>query len=103
MDGATSGGLFQEIIDANLEADESFEDAWDSIDIAEFNRKDIETTELQVNPLPKKNHAHYLKVGNAMQYIPTLVKNLLGEDWERKALVTMRSLCAQGVTIKEAL
>lgn len=102
-DGATSGGLLQETIDANLEGDKSFEDAWDSIDIAEFNGKDIEMTELQINPLPKKNDAHYLKVGNTMQYIPTLVKNLLGEDQERKALVTTRSLCAQGVTIEEAL
>jgi len=38
-----------------------------------------------------------------MQYIPTLVKHLLGEDRERKALVTTRSLCAQGVTIEQAL
>ena len=33
----------------------------------------------------------------------TLVKHLLGEDQERKALVTTRSLHAKGVTIEQAL
>ena len=100
-DGAMSGGLFQEIVNSDLEANESFEDTQDSVDITEFNGLDIEPTEL--NPSSKKNNAHYLKVGNEMQYIPTLVKHLLGEDRERKALVTTRSLRAQGVTIEQAL
>ena len=100
-DGAMSGSLFREIFNPNLEADESFKDALDSVDIMEFNGLNIEPTEL--NPSSKMNNAHYLKVGNERQYIPTLVKHLLGEDQERKVLVTTRSLCVQGTTIEQAL
>ena len=81
-----TGGLYPHASDS----DEDIQDARDSIDIEEFNGVDIEPTEL--NPAPERNNQYYLTVDGVRQYIPTIVKNLLGADRERKALVTTRSL-----------
>ena len=95
-DGPTGG------FDLNASgSDEDIQDARDSIDIEEFNGMDIEATEL--NPTPERNDLYYLTVDGVKQYIPTIVKNLLGADREQKALVTTRSLRAQGVTLEQAL
>jgi len=95
-DGPT-GGLCPDPSDS----DSDIQDVRDSIEIEEFNGVDIEPTEL--NPALERNNQHYLTVNGVRQYIPTIVKNLLGADQEQKALITTRSLRVQGVTLEQAL
>lgn len=98
-DGNASQNLAEESQNSG-EADE-FTDMQMAIDLQEFHGRHIEAEDL--NPAPKKSAPHYLNIDGDQYYLPRLINELLSTDKERRQLVTLRPLCARGVTREESL